>query len=148
VIPVFLAQRNNGKVTVTDRRMTRFWITLEQGVEFVIRCIGLMKGGEVFVPRIPSMGIMDLATAIAPDAEMEFTGIRPGEKLHETLISLDEARHTIATEDMFVILPEFPWWKHENWVHGEPLADGFAYTSDTNDQWLTAEELRRIVEAS
>jgi UDP-N-acetylglucosamine 4,6-dehydratase len=147
VIPVFLAQRQNGKVSVTDRRMTRFWITLEQGVEFVITCISLMRGGEVFVPRIPSMGIMDLVKAIAPDCETEFTGIRPGEKLHETLISHDEARHTIATKEMFIILPEFTWWEHNNWVQGDRLVDGFTFTSDKNNRWLAVEELRQMVEA-
>ena len=147
VIPAFLEQRQNGKVTVTDRRMTRFWITLEQGVEFVIRCIGLMKGGEVFVPRIPSMGIMDMVEVIAPGCEVELTGIRPGEKVHEVLVSQDEARHTVALEDMFVVLPEYHWWGWGNWIDGEPLADGFAFTSDTNDRWLSVEELRRMVEA-
>jgi len=147
VIPIFLEQRQNGKVTVTDRRMTRFWITLEQGVEFVIRCIGLMYGGEVFVPRIPSMGIMDLVEAIAPGCEVEFTGIRPGEKIHEVLVSRDEARHTVALEDMFVIQPEHHWWGRDNWIDGEALPDGFAFTSDTNDRWLTVEELRHTAEA-
>lgn len=147
VIPIFLAQRQNGKVNVTDRRMTRFWLTLDQGVEFVISCIGLMRGGEVFVPRIPSMGIMDLVKAIAPDCEIEFRGVRPGEKLHETLISYDEARHTVATRDMFVILPEFSWWGHSNWVHGDYLPDGFTFTSDKNERCLTVEELRQMVGA-
>jgi len=106
VIPIFLQQRCNGKVTVTDARMTRFWITLEQGVEFVIRCIDLMHGGEIFVPRIPSMGIMDLVAAIAPGCQVEITGIRPGEKIHETLVCVNEARHTVALEDMYIIQPE------------------------------------------
>ncbi|MBN2374031.1 UDP-N-acetylglucosamine 4,6-dehydratase (inverting) [bacterium] len=145
VIPVFLQQRKNGKVTVTDQRMTRFWITLEQGVDFVIRCTGLMHGGEVFVPRIPSMGIIDLVKAIAPDCEIEVTGIRPGEKLHETLVSFDEARHTVALEDMFVIQPEHHWWGSDNWSEGAPLPDGFAYTSDTNDKWLDFEDLRNMI---
>lgn len=146
VITLFLQQRCNGKVTVTDERMTRFWVTLEQGVEFVIRCIEVMQGGEVFVPQIPSMGIMDLVDAIAPGCEVEFTGIRPGEKLHETLISFDEARHTRAFEDMFVIEPEHHWWKIGAWEDGESLPDSYAYTSETNDRWLTADELQRMVE--
>jgi len=145
VIPVFLAQRKAGKLTVTDERMTRFWLTLEQGVQFVIQCLNLMHGGEVFVPRIPSMRIMDLATAIAPECEVEFTGIRPGEKLHEVLVSVDEARRTVALEDMFVIQPEHAWWSRRNWVKGEALQDGFAYTSDANDRWLTVEQLHEIV---
>ncbi len=105
VVPVFLQQRQNGKVTITDERMTRFWLTLEQGVRFVIRCIEQMHGGEVFVPKIPSMTMMDLAQAIAPENEIEIIGIRPGEKLHEVLISEDESRHTVELEDMFVVLP-------------------------------------------
>lgn len=145
VIPLFLAQRENGKVTVTDRRMTRFWITLEQGVEFVIRCINLMRGGEVFVPRIPSMGIMDMVEAIAHGCKIEFTGIRAGEKVHETLISYDEARHTIGSEDMFVILPEYNWWGEDKWIQGDTLPDGFAFTSDTNDRCLKVQELRQMV---
>jgi len=146
VIPVFLKQRQEGKVTVTDRRMTRFWITLEQGVEFVIRCIDAMHGGEVFVPRIPSMGIMDLVEAVAPGCKVEFTGIRPGEKLHEVLISNDEARHTVALKDIFVIQPEHHWWGIDNWAEGQPLADGFAFASDVNEQWLTIEDLKHMVE--
>ena len=146
VIPVFNKQRGSGKVTVTDERMTRFWITLEQGVDFVIRCLGMMHGGEVFVPRIPSMGIMDLIEAIVPDCEVEFSGIRPGEKLHEVLVSRDEARHTVADGDMFVIQPEHSWWGRDNWISGDPLPEGFAFTSDTNDRWLTVAELQGMVE--
>lgn len=105
VVPVFLEQRKHGKLTVTDERMTRFWLTLEQGVRFVIRCIEEMKGGEVFVPKIPSTSIMDLVQAIAPDCSIEFVGIRPGEKLHEVLISEDESRQTIDLGDMYVNMP-------------------------------------------
>ena len=147
VIPVFFEQRRNGRITVTDKRMTRFWITLEQGVEFVIRCIGLMRGGEVFVPQIPSMGIMDLAEAIAPGCEIEYTGIRPGEKLHEVLVSLDEARRAILAKGMFVVLPEYHWWSEDNWNDGESLPEGFSYTSDTNEHWLSKDRLRQMVEA-
>jgi UDP-N-acetylglucosamine 4,6-dehydratase (inverting) len=146
VIPIFQQQRENGKVTVTDQRMTRFWVTLEHGVEFVIRCIGLMEGGEVFVPRIASMRIMDLVDAIASECEVEFSGIRPGEKLHEVLVSQDEARHTVSFEDMFVIHPQYIVPERENDTLGEPLADGFAFTSDTNDRWLSKEELCRMVD--
>lgn len=146
VIPLFLQQRQNGCITITDPRMTRFWITLDQGVRFVIRCIEQMQGGEVFVPKIPSMTITDLAKAIAPECEVERIGIRPGEKLHEVLISEDEARHTLELEDMFVIQPAHPWWSVRNWVHGRPLPDGFRYTSDTNAQWLSVDELRVMVE--
>jgi len=146
VIPLFLEQRRNGKVTVTDRRMTRFWITLEQGVRFVIRCIEQMQGGEIFVPKIPSTNIMDLVEAVAPGCEVEYIGIRPGEKLHEVLISEDEARHTLEFDDMFVIQPVHPWWSVGNWSHGRPLPDGFRYTSDTNSRWLSVDDLRALVE--
>src|SRR5439155_26785927 len=103
VIPLFLEQRQHALLTVTDPMMTRFWITLEQGVRFVLRCIGLMRGGEIFVPKLPSMRIMDLAEAIAPGCQFDFVGIRPGEKLHEVLISEDEAREGRELDDMFVI---------------------------------------------
>lgn len=145
VVPVFLEQKKNGKITVTDQRMTRFWITLEQGVEFVIRCIELMHGGEIFVPKIPSMNIMELARAIASDCEIEYIGIRAGEKLHEVLVSEDEARHTVELDDMYVIQPAHPWWRLENWAGAKPLPDGFRYTSDTNTRWLSVEELRRLI---
>ncbi|MER3422656.1 MAG: UDP-N-acetylglucosamine 4,6-dehydratase (inverting) [Nitrospiraceae bacterium] len=146
VIPLFLQQRKNGKVTVTDSRMTRFWITLEQGVRFVIWCIEHMHGGEVFVPKIPSMNIMDLVKAIAPDCEVEFVGIRPGEKLHEVLISEDESRHTLELDNMFIIQSAHPWWKVENWSDARPVPEGFRYASNTNDRWLTIEELQQMVQ--
>jgi len=146
VVPLFLEQRKNRKITVTDPRMTRFWITLEQGVRFVIKCIEIMHGGEIFVPKIPSMNILDLAKAIAPDCEVEYIGIRPGEKLHEVLISEDEARHTVELDDMYIIQPLHPWWRVENWAAAKPLPEGFRYTSDTNTRWLSVEELRRMIE--
>ncbi len=145
VIPLFLGQRETGRVTVTDARMTRFWITLEQGVEFVIGCIAQMRRGEVFVPRIPSMNILDLVAAVAPHCTVEHTGIRPGEKLHETLISVDEARHTRSFEDRFIIHPESPSWDRRGEPLGTPLPEGFHYSSDTNDQWLTTEELQTMI---
>jgi UDP-N-acetylglucosamine 4,6-dehydratase len=145
VIPVFKEQRNTGMITITDERMTRFWITLEQGVHLVIRCIEQMQGGEVFVPKIPSMRIMDLAEAVSPGCEVKFVGIRPGEKLHEVLISRDESRYTLELEDMFVIQPVHPWWKPADWSQGKPVPDGFKYSSDANSQWLTIEELRQMI---
>jgi UDP-N-acetylglucosamine 4,6-dehydratase len=145
VVPLFRKQRASGRVTVTDERMTRFWITLEQGVRFVIRCIEQMQGGEVFVPKVPSMRIVDLAKAVAPECEIDFVGIRPGEKLHEVLISRDESRHTLALEDMFVVQPVHPWWKPADWSRGKSLPDGFKYTSDKNDRWLTIEVLRQMI---
>lgn len=146
VIPLFRTQRCNKRVTVTDARMTRFWITLEQGVRFVIRCIEQMHGGEVFVPKIPSMNIMDLATAIAPGCRVEEIGIRPGEKLHEVLLSDDEARHSVELDTMFVIRPAHPWWENENWAVGRALPDGFRYTSDGNPVWLSLDELCALAE--
>ncbi|ABU56896.1 UDP-N-acetylglucosamine 4,6-dehydratase (inverting) [Roseiflexus castenholzii] len=146
VIPLFREQRRSGRITVTDPRMTRFWITLDQGVRFVIRCIEQMHGGEVFVPKIPSMNIMDLAKAIAPDCVVESIGIRPGEKLHEVLISEDEARHTLELEDMYVVQPRYPWWQVKDWEGGKPLPEGFRYASNTNSQWLSVSELRVLAE--
>jgi len=146
VVPMFLQQRESGKLTVTDERMTRFWITLEQGVNFVIRCIEQMHGGEVFVPKIPSTTIVDLARAIAPKAEIEFIGIRAGEKLHEVLISEDEARSTVELDDMYVVQPATsPWFGYEWEDEGKPLPDGFRYASNTNQEWLTPEQIEAIV---
>lgn len=147
VVSIFLEQRKNGRITVTDPRMTRFWITLEQGVRFVIKCLERMHGGEIFVPKIPSMKILDLAKALAPDCKIGYIGIRAGEKLNEVLISEDESRHTVELEDMYVIQPLHPWWRVENWAGAVPLPDGFRYASDTNSHWLTTEELRRMVES-
>jgi UDP-N-acetylglucosamine 4,6-dehydratase len=148
VIPLFLEQRNNGSITVTDPRMTRFWITLEQGVRFVIRCIEQMHGGEVFVPKIPSMNIMDLAKAVAPGCSTKAIGIRPGEKVHEVLVSEDEARHSLELEDMYIIEPTHPWWQVDNWDSAKQLPEGFRYTSDTNTHWLSVEELGKFVEGA
>jgi UDP-N-acetylglucosamine 4,6-dehydratase len=145
VIPLFRAQRKSGKITVTDARMTRFWLTLTQGVHFVLRSIEKMQGGEVFVPKIPSMKVTDLAEAIAPGCEMVNVGIRPGEKLHETLVSEDEARHSVELEDSFVIAPMHPWWKGHGEIAGRQLPEGFRYSSDNNPQWLTVDQLRELV---
>jgi UDP-N-acetylglucosamine 4,6-dehydratase len=145
VIPVFLEQRRRGKVTLTDPRMTRFWITLEQGVRFVVRCLEEMHGGEIFVPKIPSMKLTELAETIAPGCTVEYIGIRPGEKVHEVLVSEDEARNTVELDDMYVILPAHPWWRKENWSGARALADGFRYTSDSNSSWLTNQELEALV---
>jgi UDP-N-acetylglucosamine 4,6-dehydratase len=146
VIPLFLKQRQNGTITVTDPRMTRFWITLEQGVRFVIRCIELMQGGEIFVPKIPSMNIMDLAQALAPGCQVEKIGIRPGEKLHEVLISEDEGRQTLELDDMFLVQPAHPWWSNDGLKEGHPMPDGFRYGSDNNPQWLKVSDLRSLIE--
>jgi UDP-N-acetylglucosamine 4,6-dehydratase/5-epimerase len=149
VVPVFIKQRQNGKITVTDERMTRFWISLDQGVRFVIRCTEQMHGGEVFVPKIPSMKVYDLASAIAPGAEVKVVGIRPGEKLHEVLISEDEARVTVELEDRFVVLPSASYWSQtlrKDWEsQGTPLSDDFRYASNTNPEWLTIDQIKEII---
>ena len=133
IIPLWLEQKKSGKITITDGRMTRFWITLEQGVKFVMDCIGRMQGGEIFIPLIPSVRIMDLADAIAPDATKIFTGIRPGEKLHEVLIAEEEARDTVKWDFGYVIKPG---------SQETNLPDGLAYSSIGNNWWLTKGELK------
>ncbi len=148
VIPYFLAQRSTGRLSVTDRRMTRFLITLKHGVEFVLDSVEKMKGGEIFIPKIPSARIMDLARLTGPECEYEIIGIRPGEKLHETLVSEDDARLTIELEDRYVIQPIHSYWKKrdaKNAHEGKPCADGFRYSSDTNAWWLTDEEILRLI---
>ncbi len=146
VVPVFLKQRATGKVTVTDERMTRFWISLEGGVRFVIRAVENMHGGEVFVPKIPSMTVTDLAKAIAPEAVIEFIGIRPGEKLHEVLISEDEARQTVELPDMYVVQPAESFWFGRDWeTKGRLLEDGFRYASNTNEEWLGVNQISSII---
>lgn len=144
VIPLFREQRRSGSITVTDARMTRFWLTLEQGVRFVLRCGGLMGGGEVFVPKVPSTGIMDLVAAVAPDCRVNFVGIRPGEKLHESLISTDEARTTLELDDMYVLQPPHPWRSTTPIQGARSVPEGFAYTSETCPERLTQEELKRL----
>lgn len=146
VIPLFRQQRPSGKITITDERMTRFWITLEQGVRFVISSIEMMHGGEVFIPKIPSMNIMDLARLMAPECEIEMIGIRPGEKLHESMISVDEARQSVELADRFVIQPAHPWWAQDNWEEGKLLPEGFSYSSDTNSEWLAPAALQRMID--
>jgi UDP-N-acetylglucosamine 4,6-dehydratase len=146
VVPVFLKQRDAGKVTITDDRMTRFWLSLEQGVRFVITCIEQMEGGEVFVPKIPSMKVIDLASAIAPKAKVDIIGIRPGEKLHEVLISEDEARNTIELKDMFVVQPAEAIWFGYQWQDkGKLLADDFRYSSDNNTEWLDLDGIKKYI---
>lgn len=146
VIPLFKKQREYGKVTVTDPRMTRFLITLDQGVRFVINCTSKMHGGEIFVPKIPSAKIMDLTEAVAPGCDVDYIGIRSGEKLHEVLVSEDEARHALDLDDMYVILPDHPWWELENWSGSKLMEEGAYYSSDTNGAWLSKEDLRRLAE--
>ena len=145
VIPLFLEQKKNGIITITDEKMTRFWITLEQGVRFVIDCINRMKGGEIFVPKIPTMKIIGLADAIAPKAEKKIIGIRPGEKIHELLLTEDEAKHSREFDTYFIIEPEHSFWSKKKLKTGKKLPEGFEYTSENNDKWLTKENLRKII---
>jgi len=152
VIPFFkkLVAEGCRELPVTDRRMTRFWITLEDAVQLVVFALQRSAGGEVFVPHIPSMRVVDLAKAICPECSIRIIGIRPGEKLHETLISEDEARHTLRVQvrerTYFVILPELPFETRsaKEWK-GQPLPEGFVYRSDINDWWLSVEDLRRLL---
>ncbi len=145
VVPFFLSRRAAGKIPVTDPRMTRFWLTLDRGVEFVIESLERMHGGEIFVPKIPSMRILDLVEAIAPGCEIENVGIRPGEKLHELMISEDDARHTTDGGSYYALLPEFRWYNGNG--TGASLPDGFSYRSDLNTEWLSVEQLREMVSA-
>lgn len=150
VVPVFRKQMKSGTITITDPRMTRFWLTIRQGVAFVVRSLGMMQGGEVFVPKIPSMRITDLAAALAPDCNHEITGIRPGEKLHEAMIPADEAHQTLEFDEFYVIRPSFRMWEPAGEVsyEGQPgnaVPDGFSYTSDTNEQWVTSDEFKSIL---
>ena len=148
VIPFFLKMRETGVLPITDPRMTRFWITLEQGVQFVLKSLERMTGGEIFVPKIPSMNIMDLAAALGPDCRTEIVGIRPGEKLHEVMVPEDDAYHTIEYDDYFAILPTFANWSIPDYVQdngGRPCPDGFRYSSDTNSRWLTVAELQAML---
>jgi len=145
VIPIFLEKRNEGRLPITDKRMTRFWLVLEQGIRFVLNAIEQMHGGEVFIPKIPSMSVLDLASAIAPKAEIDVIGIRPGEKLHEVLISEDEVSQTLEFDDMYVIQPAHPWWNDASWEGGKPLPVDGRYASDSNSDWLSVETLQDMV---
>jgi UDP-N-acetylglucosamine 4,6-dehydratase len=148
VIPLFKEQRKSGTITITDTRMTRFWLTLDQAVDLVIKALLHMQGGEVFVPRIPSMRISELAKVIASDCEIDVIGMRPGEKLHEVLITEEEGRHTVVYKGMYVILPNYSWWEKQNYRACRKLPEDFVYTSKNNDQWLTVEDLEKIIHES
>lgn len=146
VVPLFRKQLEEGRLTITDERMTRFWITLDQAVDLVLYALEHMVGGEVFIPKIPSMRVVDLAEAMAPGLPHEVIGIRPGEKLHELLLTADESRHAIDAGEVYVVLPEHPWWNdHPKWLRGEPVDADFVYASDTNDVWLDTDELRAVL---
>jgi UDP-N-acetylglucosamine 4,6-dehydratase len=148
VIPLFRARRATGRLPITDRRMTRFWITLDQAVDFVLRALARMRGGEIFVPKLPSMRITDLAEAVAPGCELEEVGIRPGEKLHEMMITAEDARKAVEYDEHYVVQPAFPWWSDglAGDGGGRPVPEGFVYASDTNTQWLSVEALRALLE--
>ncbi len=149
VIPFFLTRRDTGHIPVTHRDMTRFSITLQEGVEFVIRSLERMHGGEIFVPKLPSYRILDVAEAIAPDATIEDVGIRPGEKIHEVMVPVDEAWHTLEFDDSFVIQPN-GWWHDEARLleaGGRPCPDGFSYSSGANSHWLSVDEIKQLVAA-
>jgi FlaA1/EpsC-like NDP-sugar epimerase len=151
VIPFFFAKRNTGILPVTDDRMTRFNITLSEGVEFVLMALEKMWGGELFVPKIPSYKILDLAKAVAPNARIEIVGIRPGEKLHEEMITVTDAINTVEFDDYYVILPSTQIWdvekfrKESNGKEGKSCQYGFSYNSGSNERFLSVEELRRLI---
>lgn len=148
VVPLFMEQKKSGTLTVTDERMTRFWITLDQAVQLVDNAVEHMQGGEIFVPKIPSMKIMDLAEAIAPECDVKLIGIRPGEKLHEVLTTEEDGRTTVSYGGMYVILPNYSWWKTQDYGGAEKLPEGFIYSSDSNDEWLSVGDLKQILHIS
>lgn len=146
VVPFFLRKRKQGTLPLTDERMTRFWISLEHGVRFVIDCLNKAKGGELFVPKIPSVKIKDIAEVIAPEAEIKIVGIRAGEKLHEVMVTRDDARNTIDLDDRYVILPPRRMRRHEFWrEQGPACKDGFRYSSDSNTHWLNKTGLKEMI---
>jgi len=145
IIPLFLEMKKAGTITVTDERMTRFWITLDGGINLVIKALSEMYGGEIFVPKIPSMKVIDLAKTIAPECEIKIIGIRPGEKLHEIMISKDDSRRTIEFDDFYIIQPEFPMGLKYEYRGGTKMKDNFEYSSDKNTCWLTKNKLQDII---
>ena len=152
VVPLFreLVAKGAKAIPITDPRMTRFWITLDQGVNFVLSSLALMAGGEIFVPKIPSMNVVDLARHVAPGLPQEIVGIRPGEKLHEVMITEDDARATLELDDRFVICPSSPGWDsgHLRAKGGRPVTEGFRYASDENPEWLDADALAHLLAAA
>ncbi len=146
VIPLFKKAAETGEIPITDERMTRFWITLPQAVRFVHKCLDLMHGGEMFIPKIPSMKVVDLARAIAPDAKFRIVGIRPGEKLHEVMISHDDSRNLFEGDNFYVKMPDFGFWKMACPREAKPVVEGFEYASDTNSHWLTVKELKKLLQ--
>jgi UDP-N-acetylglucosamine 4,6-dehydratase len=146
VVPFFRKLAADGKsLPITDKRMTRFWITLDQAVKFVVDSFDVMQGGELYVPRIPSMRIMDLVEAVAPGAGTHEMGMRPGEKLHEEMIAADDSRRTLRFKDRYVVQPVVASWGYTTPEGGEEVADGFNYRSDNNDLWLSVDEMRDLL---
>lgn len=146
VVPYFEERKQTGVLPITDPRMTRFWITLAQGVEFVLKCLALSRGGEIFIPKIPSTELTDLATAICPECRQEVVGIRPGEKIHEVLINEEEARNAVEFEDMFIVQPHSLRRQDlRDKRGGVPCPEGFEYRSDTNPQTMSIDELRALL---
>jgi UDP-N-acetylglucosamine 4,6-dehydratase len=146
VIPFFLKFKDNGYLPITAPKMTRFWITLQQAVEFVLTCFENMCGGELFVPKIPSMNIMDLARAVAPECETKIIGVRPGEKIHELMITRDDARQTLELDNFYVIQPQFNYWSHRStWSEGRKVSDDFEYSSETNPWRLSITEMQEML---
>jgi len=147
VVPFFKECAKKGEVPITDKNMTRFWITLDQGVEFVLNCLETMKGGEIFVPKIPSMKVSDLASAICPGCKQRIIGIRPGEKLHESLLSSDDGIHSYEFKDRFVVYPKIVGHNNDK-KDGKCLGIKFqGYRSDNNKEWLKAEQLKSIIKS-
>jgi UDP-N-acetylglucosamine 4,6-dehydratase len=145
VIPFFQELASQGKpLPITDLRMTRFWISIDSAVKFVIKSLEIMTGGELYVPKIPSMKIVDLAHAVKPDAELEEIGMRPGEKLHEEMISADDSRRTVILPDRFVVTPVVAEWGYVPPL-GLPMPEGTAYKSDTNDLWMTESDIIEFI---
>jgi UDP-N-acetylglucosamine 4,6-dehydratase len=147
VVPFFkrLVAQNAQEIPITDERMTRFWITLPQGVQFVMDNLERMRGGEIFVPKIPSMRVTDLAAVLAPKIGLKIVGIRPGEKIHEEMISVDDARRTVDQGSYYVIKPQSEWWNRWGAIGGAPMPEGFSYSSGSNTQWLSHDELAAMV---
>jgi len=153
VVPFFLKVKDTGELPITDKRMTRFSITLQEGVDFVINCLDLMWGGEIFIPKIPSYKILDVAKAIAPDNKIKITGIRPGEKLHEEMITVSDSLNTVEFEDYYVILPSIGLWDKKGFIEGsngalgKRVPDDFSYNSKDNPYYLTVRELKELIKA-
>jgi UDP-N-acetylglucosamine 4,6-dehydratase (inverting) len=145
VVPLFLEQKKKGEITLTDERMTRFWITLDQAINFIINCIEVMNGGEIFVPKISSTKITNLAEVIAPGVKRKIVGIRPGERIDEILLTEEEARHAKEFKDYFIIFPELPFWDKKNHKDGKSLPEGFEYCSSVSKEWLTKEQIKKIL---